>query len=573
MKTIKILAVIFFLSGITVIAQNLWKTEVPLNFSIQPNTKVSSFVDENGIHIVYFRNGGIRYALANSQGGVIKYDKVIESEGSGADFANVVANGNNVFAVYHKANKIRVARSTNLGESWNTTFSSFDLINTDCNKIVAYRDGSNIKITWSERRIGSSNNDVHFVDFNTLNQSWSAYKRVSENESGGGDNPDFAFTTEKLFVNYITSIWQPINRDRNTDGSWNNSEPIPFNQFPMSNRVVDIKPFIIGNEINTLYKNSWSGMTNGGVIIGHSYKALNNTNWIQDPNYLETDYLSWNTIYPHVAAKTSDGKIHLIYFDKNQSSYSYRNLINHSFSNHLATIYLSNYLSNCLVSNSNDLYLIRTDNISSNGNILLRQYDAAPLAPQNPQLSSNPGNNKVRISWTRNNEADIASYEIWRKVAELGGVWQNIGTTTNNYFVDNEYLYAPGAGDFTLTYKIRAKDIGNHYSEFSQGVTTRGEYLGKEYATLNTAEFKLNDNYPNPFNPTTKISWQSPVNGQQTLKVYDVLGREVATLVDEYREAGSYEIEFDATNLPSGMYIYRLQSGSYSNVKKMILSK
>jgi len=85
--------------------------------------------------------------------------------------------------------------------------------------------------------------------------------------------------------------------------------------------------------------------------------------------------------------------------------------------------------------------------------------------------------------------------------------------------------------------------------------------------------YKLNQNFPNPFNPTTKISWQSPVNGQQTLKVYDVLGREVATLVNEYREAGSYEVEFDATNLPSGMYIYRLQSGSYSDVKKMILSK
>ncbi|MCL6494586.1 MAG: T9SS type A sorting domain-containing protein [Ignavibacterium sp.] len=83
----------------------------------------------------------------------------------------------------------------------------------------------------------------------------------------------------------------------------------------------------------------------------------------------------------------------------------------------------------------------------------------------------------------------------------------------------------------------------------------------------------MSNNYPNPFNPVTKITWQSPVNGQQTLKVYDVLGREVATLVDEYREAGSYEVEFDATNLPSGMYIYRLQSGNYSDVKKMILSK
>jgi len=181
MKTIKILAVIFFISGISVFAQNLWKTEVPLNFTVQSNTKVSSFVDENGIHIVYFRNGGIRYALANSQGSVIKYDKVIESEASGSGLANVVANGNFVYAIYHKNNYIRVARSTNLGDSWNTSFSTWPLTNTDCNKIVAYRDGSNIRITWSERRVGSYDNDVHYIRLipNDQNPSWTDYKRVS----------------------------------------------------------------------------------------------------------------------------------------------------------------------------------------------------------------------------------------------------------------------------------------------------------------------------------------------------------------------------------------------------------
>ncbi len=62
-------------------------------------------------------------------------------------------------------------------------------------------------------------------------------------------------------------------------------------------------------------------------------------------------------------------------------------------------------------------------------------------------------------------------------------------------------------------------------------------------------EYELTQNYPNPFNPSTKISWQSPVGSHQTLKVYDVLGNEVATLVDEFREAGSYEVEFDASNI------------------------
>jgi len=86
-------------------------------------------------------------------------------------------------------------------------------------------------------------------------------------------------------------------------------------------------------------------------------------------------------------------------------------------------------------------------------------------------------------------------------------------------------------------------------------------------------EFGLDQNYPNPFNPSTKISWQSPIGGWQLLKVYDVLGNEIATLVDEYKPAGSYEVTFDATNLSSGMYFYLLDVQNISQVRKMILIK
>lgn len=87
------------------------------------------------------------------------------------------------------------------------------------------------------------------------------------------------------------------------------------------------------------------------------------------------------------------------------------------------------------------------------------------------------------------------------------------------------------------------------------------------------SEFSLNQNYPNPFNPLTHISWQSPTSGWQTLKIYDVLGNEIATLVDEYRNAGYYELEFDASNLPSGIYFYKLNTGNYTDTKKLILLK
>ena len=85
--------------------------------------------------------------------------------------------------------------------------------------------------------------------------------------------------------------------------------------------------------------------------------------------------------------------------------------------------------------------------------------------------------------------------------------------------------------------------------------------------------FSLEQNYPNPFNPSTKIKWQSPISSWQTLKVFDMLGNEVATLVDEYKAAGDYEINFNASNLSSGIYFYQLRSGNYLETKKMTLLK
>ncbi|MBI5471520.1 MAG: T9SS type A sorting domain-containing protein [Ignavibacteriae bacterium] len=89
------------------------------------------------------------------------------------------------------------------------------------------------------------------------------------------------------------------------------------------------------------------------------------------------------------------------------------------------------------------------------------------------------------------------------------------------------------------------------------------------------ASFALEQNYPNPFNPVTTINYElSNDNSQLTiLKVYDLLGREVATLVNEEKPAGTYRVEFDAGNLPSGVYYYRLTTGSFTQTRKMILAK
>jgi len=95
---------------------------------------------------------------------------------------------------------------------------------------------------------------------------------------------------------------------------------------------------------------------------------------------------------------------------------------------------------------------------------------------------------------------------------------------------------------------------------------------------IQPTEFRLEQNYPNPFNPVTKIRYTIPnvslsgVEGSRVqLKVYDVLGKEVATLVNEEKPAGNYEVEFNATNFTSGVYFYQLKSGSFIQTNKMIL--
>ena len=111
------------------------------------------------------------------------------------------------------------------------------------------------------------------------------------------------------------------------------------------------------------------------------------------------------------------------------------------------------------------------------------------------------------------------------------------------------------------------------YDSLAFGSTSYAITDIKSEENLTPEHYSLNQNYPNPFNPSTKISWQSPVNGHQKLKIYDVLGNEVATLVNEFRNAGSYETEFNATSLSSGVYFYQLKAGDFVETKKMILMK
>lgn len=172
---------------------------------------------------------------------------------------------------------------------------------------------------------------------------------------------------------------------------------------------------------------------------------------------------------------------------------------------------------------------------------------------------------------------DMKAFGDYLFIASLSGVY-TIHTSEDSAQVITGNL--PGV-PLPLTENI---DVSDEYIivSFNNLSTSTSEVWIRPTASVTSSEetissmpnvYSLSQNYPNPFNPNTKISWQSPTGSHQTLKVYDILGNEVATLVDEYKTAGNYDVDFDAAGLSSGIYFYRLQSGSNVESKKMILIK
>lgn len=553
-----------------------WNSTVTTTINTASLERMDLFTNKDGNHLLIKNsNGNIIYYNINSQG-TVDNNKTETLESNG-DYPTITGSNDKIYAIYKSGNYIKGKYSINGGTDW-TPLSNINVGSNACNGIdAAYQNQIGVHVVYAMR-----DSDPYFETYYYLlntNNAWVNYKQVTDYGTEVGGVPSVNFSSNRVHVSYNSGEATPpyigvgVSKSRDKIGNdWQTPQLVSDGEvdFGTSREKLQVR----GNKLFCIFYDAWVDLGQYGWRIQVKSRDLAGAYWPSEYNNI---FYNGHPQSLLGAETTANGNLHVLNYNLGVVYRSY-NGSQWSDQFEVSSDYLNYEMQHYSFSSaSNDLFVVWKP---ENDNYLkYRQYDAAPLAPQNPQLSANPGNNKIRISWTKNNEPDISLYEVWRKVAELGGVWQNIGTTTNTYLVDNEFLYAPGAGDFTITYKVRAKDIGNKYSDFSVGVTTRGEYMGKDVTEVNMKEFRLNDNYPNPFNPSTKISWQSPVSGWQTLKVYDVLGNEVATLVDEYREAGRYEVEFNAVetrrgvSLSSGIYFYRLSAGSFTEVKKMILSK
>ena len=200
--------------------------------------------------------------------------------------------------------------------------------------------------------------------------------------------------------------------------------------------------------------------------------------------------------------------------------------------------------------------------VGSNGTILKTVNAGTPV--ELISFTAEIINNTVLLNWSTATEINNSGFEVERKTENSN--WGKInfvpgyGTTAEPHqYIFTDKNISPG----NYLYRLKQVDFDGT-SEYSKVIEVKFNLLHK---------FDLSDNYPNPFNPSTSIQYAIGSRQFVQLKVYDVLGNEIITLVNEYKPAGTYEVEFDGIDLPSGFYFYTVRAGDFSKTKKMILMK
>ena len=191
-------------------------------------------------------------------------------------------------------------------------------------------------------------------------------------------------------------------------------------------------------------------------------------------------------------------------------------------------------------------------------------------------------NRPVILTWNDNINSNVTYYQIWRYSKDQSGIgiYEQIATVNRGVqtYTDYDFKLTSGYTDFLLKYDVRGYySIENTFADPDYSVARFGTPLEKSNEHNDTLSTKISNYeiscYPNPFNPTTTIKYQLPKAGHTILKIYNDLGREIKTLVNQYKTNGKYEEVFNASDLASGVYYYSLTSGDYYKSGKLLLIK
>jgi hypothetical protein len=226
---------------------------------------------------------------------------------------------------------------------------------------------------------------------------------------------------------------------------------------------------------------------------------------------------------------------------------------------------------NYLLTNASGLHEINGSNgavirtiVSGAAGRYVNPFDRGNIVPvELTSFNAELDGSSVILNWVTSSETNNKGFYLeksltkdnWNEFAFVSGH----GTSTQN----NRYRYVDTNPYLEVAYyRLKQIDFDGSYS-----------YSKEVEIDLLPEKFELSQNFPNPFNPTTSISWQIAKNSRVTLKVYDILGNEVRTLVNEYKNQGVYKTEFNGSDLSSGIYFYELKTDNFTSIKKLVLIK
>lgn len=582
--------VIFLIMTAYIFPQS-WNSTVTTSV-YEPNVvNVDLFTNRDGNHIVIQNSdasNSIKYYLINSSGTLVR-SATIETS-SGAQFPNISGDNDKVYIVYKLGSNLKFRKSTSAGSSWTDAVSQ-DVGNNTCNGVDIVYDPIGLHVVYAMQDNGSDYETYYRL---IASDSWGSREDVTGYGTEVGGFPSVAVSDNRVHVSYNTgNNPDPLNNEglaKERDkyySTWQTPQTVTGQGETSSREKVQVRT----DYLYDFYYDFWCELGQCSFEIKVRNRPLNQTSWT-----------SYTSIYTHTnpvqfmgAEQTSNGNLHIIVGDWDLYHKYYNGS---SWSSEEELSYLTDGDVNTpLTAVSNDVFAVWKESNSSY--IKYAQWDDDPLAPQG--LAVQPyqqGNNRyARLTWQLNYEPDVYikqnnAYDIERRINFLGnwGAWLVVATKSGNVseFIDYETVGVGDAEVYIAEYRMKARDYNNNLSGYSSSVSiefqrfvptapgSRGGWANKSTESSGnniSYDYNLAQNYPNPFNPTTTINYSIKSTGLVTVKVYDMLGTEVASLVNENMEAGIYSVEFNASSLPSGIYVYRLTASNFVDTKKLLLLK
>ena len=437
----------------------------------------------------------------------------------------IAANGSVVYAVWFNQRsfywEIYNRYSTNGGMNW--------LEDTRLSNSYAYSgspaiavSGSLVHVVWYDLRDG--NNEIYYRRSTNSGINWFLNTRLTN------DSADSYYPSIAVSGNIVHVVWQD-NRDgnyeiyykRTTDGgaTWGSDTRLTNNTAGSSFPSVAVS----GSNVHVIW---FDGRDGSYPEIYYKRSTDGGINWGADTRLTNNTAVSW---YPSIAV--SGSLVNVVWHDTRDGN--------------------------------REIYYKR----SADGGL---NWDTDTRLTNNTAVSSYPSiavsGSLVHVVWQ---DERAGNSEIYYKLSIDGGInWDTDIRLTNNTAVSwNPSVAVSGSQVHVVWTDDRGSKNEIYYKRNPTGNLTGMQNISTEIPST----FSLEQNYPNPFNPSTVIRYQLPVVSKVSLKVYDVMGREVETLVNERLQPGTYETTFDDSKLSSGVYFYMMSAGNYNETKRMILMK